>query len=229
MESSHCGIEHHAVLYALFVREALKFGPAGDKAARDATARYGRERGARMAQYAIANGDALTKPNYRLYKEWRGPKDGLTVPGPVVAKSPSYISQVLRCEWVEHWKRHGLLDWGKMYCRYVDRYLCRGWTEDYEVTITSLLSEGDDRCTFDWGYELTPELENTLAEKSAAIGERYVRDFDYHTGHLLHAMASELTEQLGPEKGEAIRAAVLGEFAEKFGAVRAASIQKAFP
>ncbi len=224
-----CGIEQHAVLYGLFVREALKYGKGGDKAARDATARYGRERGARMAQKALANGDELTRPNYRVYKEWRPPREGLMVPGPVVRKTPSFVTQQFRCEWAESWKRHGLADFGKMYCRYVDRYLCRGWSEDYEVTITTLLSEGDDRCTFDWGFAMTPELEAELAEKSAAAGERYVRDFDYHTGHLLHAMASEFTEQLGPETGAAIRDAALADFTAKFGRDCAERIQRAFP
>ncbi|SBW00641.1 conserved hypothetical protein [uncultured delta proteobacterium] len=224
-----CGIEQHAVLYALLIREALKHGAAGDKAARDATARYGRERGARMAQKAIADNEPLTRPAYRLYKEWQPPRQGLMVPGPVVQKTPSFITQQLRCEWAESWKRHELAEFGKMYCRYVDRYLCRGWSEDYEVNITTLLSEGDDRCTFDWGYALTPELEKELAEKSAALGTKYVKDFDYHTGHVLHALSSEFAEQLGAATGAAIRAAALKAFEEKFGKQCVDAIQRAFP
>jgi hypothetical protein len=224
-----CGIEQHAVLYALLVREALGHGKAGDKAARDATARYGRERGARMAQKAIANGDELTRANYRLYKEWRPPQEGLMVPGPVPQKTPSFITQQVRCEWAESWKRHGLREFGKMYCRYVDRYLCRGWSEDYEVQITTLLSEGDDRCTFDWGYALTPELEKELSQKSAVLGDKYARNFDYHTGHLLHAMTSEFTEQLGAKAGETICSAALKAFEKKFGKDCAVVIQETFP
>jgi hypothetical protein len=228
-----CGIEHIAVLYALFVREAYACGNAGEKAVRDATSRYGRERGARMAQKAIADGVERNRANYLLYKEWAPPRKGLMIPGPVQQKKPEFITTNVRCEWTESWKRHGLLEYGKLYCRYVDRYLCRGWAEGsaaegFEVHITTLLSEGDDRCTFKWGYEMTPELEAELEAQAAVIGSRHVRDFDYHTGHLLHAMSSELTEQLGAEKGGGIRKAVLDAFTAKFGKTCVRAIMTAF-
>ena len=228
-QTALCGIEQHAVLYALLVREALdNYGAAGDKAVRDAASRYGRERGARMAQRAIANGDELSKPNYALYKEWVAPQEGLMEVG-VGQKSPAYITLRYRCEWTESWKRHGLLGYGKMYCRYVDRYLCRGWSEDYEVNITTLLSEGDAMCTFDWGFEMTPEVEAHLAKRRSALGNGHVRDFDYHTGHLLHAMTSEFTEQLGKDAGDAIRKNALAAFEEKFGKACSEAMQQAFP
>ena len=228
-QASICGIEQHAILYALLVREAVEqYGKAGDKAVRDASSRYGRERGARMAQKAIARGDELSKPNYSLYKEWEPPQEGMMIMGPV-KKSPEFVTTRVRCEWTECWKRHGLLDYGKMYCRYVDRYLTRGWSEEYEVNITSVLSEGAEQCVFNWGFEMTPEVEAHLAKRKEALGGRYVRNFDYHVGHLLHAMTNEFTEQLGPEAGRAIREAVLAAFVEKFGEACRDAMLRAFP
>jgi hypothetical protein len=227
--SAFCGIEQHAVLYALLVKEAIeRFGKAGEKAACDATARYGRERGARMAQRAIANGDDLTLPNFRLYKEWRAPKEGLMEHG-AVTKSPSYTFTVTRCEWNESWRKHGLIEYGKMYCSYVDRYLYKGWSEQYELIIHKLLSTGDDICSFDWGFEMTPEIETYLDKKRASYGDRYARDFDYHAGHVLHALCSEFSEQLGAEKSAEIRKAALKQFEEKFGKECVQALLAAFP
>ncbi|GHV55678.1 hypothetical protein FACS1894206_10090 [Deltaproteobacteria bacterium] len=97
------------------------------------------------------------------------------------------------------------------------------------MTITSLLSEGDDKCTFDWGFEMTPEVEAELARKSAEFGNRYIRNFDFHAGHLLYAMTREYAEQLGTEAGDAIRKAALTAFEEKFGKECSEAMQRAFP
>ena len=70
-EPGQCQIEHHAVLYALLEKEAVEqAGEEGRKAMYEATARYGRERGARMRQNAEKFGDEPNAFSYLAYGEW---------------------------------------------------------------------------------------------------------------------------------------------------------------
>ena len=61
-----------------------------------------------------------------------------------------------------------------------------------------MLSQGGDTCAFRWnGFALeNEEREKAYAEKKAALGDRTLKDFLYHTGHLLSAMKQALTPHL---------------------------------
>ena len=57
-ETVTCKIEHHAVLFALLAKHAVTLcGEKGKKAVLSGMTAYGKERGARMAANALANGD----------------------------------------------------------------------------------------------------------------------------------------------------------------------------
>ena len=229
MEPFHCRIEQHAVLYGLLARAATAHGPAGREALISVTVEYGLERGRRMARYAAQEGIVPRGENYSLFKEWRS-LPGQMCPGESVGE-PSFTTTVTRCEWVESWKKYGLLEFGRTYCQYIDRKLYEGFQESCPtrrtLTVRSTLSAGDPVCRFDWGYARTPALAAWSAENQRELGDRYVRDFDFHTGDLLRVAWRVFQEKLG-EEGRTICLTAWEEFGRMFGeecrkAVRAAA------
>ncbi len=208
-------IEHHAVLYGLIAREAIQSSITARCTLAKATSIYGAERGHRMAAYAQAENIERTMPAYALFKEWRPPQEGQMVTEEAV-RSPQFATTVRRCEWYETWKKYGLLEYGNMYCRYVDKQLVKGFNPELELDIPALLSLGDPCCIFNWGYERTPEIEEELARQQAAVGCKYVRDFLYHTAHLYCAMSRVFAEDLG-EEGRGIIDRAMEQFDSLFG------------
>ena len=71
MDRNLFDIPHHANLFALIYKAAVDFyGEKGALAADEGTKLYGQQRGGRMAQRAIRDGQPLTMENYLLYGEW---------------------------------------------------------------------------------------------------------------------------------------------------------------
>lgn len=208
-------IEHHAVLYGLLAKEATQSSILARCALGKATAQYGKERGMRMSEYANQEGLERTMPAYSLFKEWRPLESGQMIPGNTI-KQPSLITTVRRCEWVETWKKYGLLEYGKTYCIYVDKNLVKGFNPELELDIPALQSLGDPCCIFNWGYNQTPEIEADLADKREQIGEKYVRDFAFHTAHLYTCIKRVLIDHLGDE-GRNICDRAVTEFINIFG------------
>ena len=215
MKNVICEIEHHAVLYGLFAREAAQAGIRGRCTLGKATAQYGRERGRRMAAYAAAEGIEPSMPAYSLFKEWRPPRPGMMAAGEAIS-TPEYATSVCRCEWVETWKKYGLLEYGKTYCLYVDKNLVKGFQPELELDIPALQSLGDPCCTFNWGYEKNDSIAQWQQQKQAEIGEKYVRDFNFHTAHLYGTMCRIFQEEL-KEQGVEICSRAAEEFASIFG------------
>ena len=211
-------IEDHAVIYGLLVKNAVETaGEAGMDSSVKGTILYGKERGLRMAMRAVADGEELTPNNYLTYGEWSDPRKL----GKAELKSltPEYRTDTLACGWCEAWKKHGLLEYGKVYCSWIDENLVKGFNPENELEITGTLSNGDPCCGFHWvgvTYSDEEELKKRY-EKKAALAPRVLKDFLYHSGHLLSAMCRQYYVDLGLIKGEAIARKALREYGGKFG------------
>lgn len=215
-EYKKCQIEHHAVLYALLVKEAVEqAGEEGRRAMRQATAEYGQERGRRMRQNAIDRGDRADTLAYLAYGEWSC-APGLMIVDEIEG-SDQYMTQVSRCEWCQSWRKHGLMDYGKAYCENVDANIARGYDPEFDLGVYKLMSAGDERCEFDYRFHMTEEKREELAAMKARIGTSAQRDFDYHTAHLYFTCRRVLEEKLGKEKGDDIAGAALFDFTRRFG------------
>ncbi|MEG0091704.1 MAG: L-2-amino-thiazoline-4-carboxylic acid hydrolase [Oscillospiraceae bacterium] len=211
-------IEDHAVIYALMAKYAQKeCGEQGLDSVKNATIRYAKERGLRMAMRASADGEALTPNNYMAYGEWADfKKTGKAV---VISVTPEYRTNSLACGWCDAWKKHDLLEYGKIYCTWIDKNLVKGFNPQNELGIDSILSFGEECCAFHWkGAKFANEGE-LLANRSkkAALAPRVLKDFLYHTGHIFGTMAREFYIDLGLEKGNCIINQALAEYREKFG------------
>ncbi|MBQ8803875.1 MAG: L-2-amino-thiazoline-4-carboxylic acid hydrolase [Tyzzerella sp.] len=212
-----CKIEHHAILFALLSKSAITLaGEAGKEAILKGMTKYGNERGARMAKNALANGDDLTTMTNQAYGEWKPDYAGQMDFG-TIHTEPTLQTYIAKCAWCDAWKKHNLTEYGKYYCVNVDNAVYQGFRPDFVCTpTTTALSWGGERCEFDWGHPLTAEEVTLLAEKKKALGSSCMKDFNFHTAHLLHTVGNTLKEELG-ETGEIAVQKAIEEYIEKFG------------
>lgn len=215
--SSRFYIDDHAVLYALLVRAAIRrCGPAGERASRQATTLYGRERGVRMAMRCLAAGLPLTGETYLEFGEWFDDR------GWSVFRVGSYEPFELNaqvCGWHDSWKKYELSEYGKIYCEIIDGELYRGFNPELELTVTQTLSHGHEKCGF-----LLSGMACASADDKKLIDERrskrlksVVKDFLYHAGHLLSAFRRTWLLELGLPLATEMLAAASTEYEKIFG------------
>ncbi len=190
------GIEQHAVLAALLAKYAVEgSGEEGREAFLASISRMGHERGARMAARALQNGDGLDIVSFNAYGEWRAQ------PGEMEAalkrEDSGAVMVVTKCPWNNSWRKHGLIEYGKLYCEVVDDALASGFHPAFHCDVPCTLSAGGACCRFEWGIPMTAEEEQSLLSKKAALGDSCVRSFDYHTAHMLYSVGGELVIRLG--------------------------------
>ena len=217
MEKIICKIEHHAILFALLSKNAITLaGEAGKEAILKGMTKYGNERGARMASNALANGEELTTMTNQAYGEWKPDYQGQMDFG-TLRTEPTLHTYIAKCAWCDAWKKHDLTEFGKYYCVNVDNAVYQGFRSDFVCTpLTTALSWGGERCEFDWGHPLSKEEAELLPEKKKALGTSCMKDFNFHTAHLLHTVGNTLKEELG-EMGETAVEKGIAEYIEKFG------------
>ncbi|AGX41564.1 L-2-amino-thiazoline-4-carboxylic acid hydrolase [Clostridium saccharobutylicum] len=215
LDNIQCTIEHHATLFALFAKYIIEgLDEKGKDIIYTAVENYGQERGKRMANRAVANGDDLDFINSQAYGEWV-PEEGQMEFG-VLKTQPELISNVTKCEWCRVWKKYNLLDYGKYYCINIDSAVFNGFNEKFHMKATSNLSFGADHCEFHWGNSMSEEDSKRLVKKKAELGTSCTRDFNFHTAHLLHSISETLEKELG-EDGKLIINQVLEKYIELFG------------
>jgi hypothetical protein len=210
-------IEDHAVLYALLVRYArLLSGAAGQEAAVKATVRYGRERGLRMAMRCRADGRELSPNSYLDYGEWfddRGWSDFRA------ASLHPFVLEAHSCGWKNSWEKHGLSEDGQLYCQLIDIELVRGFNPANQLLMGGTLTLGAEKCSFHFtgaAYANEEELAAAAARRKELL-PRVVRDFLFHTGHVLSAFRAVCLLELGLEEGSLIVQQALAHYASIFG------------
>lgn len=208
-ESVTCKIEHHAVLFALLAKHAVTLcGEKGKESVLSGMTVYGKERGARMAANALENGDELTTMTNQAYGEWKPDYDGQMEFGQLRTE-PTLQTYIAKCAWCDAWKKHGLLEYGKLYCVNVDNAVYQGFRSDFVCTPTATaLSWGGTRCEFDWGHPLTEKEAEELVRKKKELGTSCMRDFNFHTAHLKYTLGKVLSEELGEDGEKAVEYAV---------------------
>ncbi|AKL95950.1 L-2-amino-thiazoline-4-carboxylic acid hydrolase [Clostridium aceticum] len=222
-----CGIEHHATLFALLAKYAiLSAGEEGEKVMVDAITQYGRERGQRMAKNALANGDELNLVNSQAYGEWR-PKEG-EMENSILRSEDSLVTLATKCAWKDAWEKHNLLEYGKYYCVTIDEAVFNGFRDDFHVDVIKNISWGADCCEFDWKIPMTQEEIKQVQEKKAQLGNSCVKDFNFHTAHLLHTVGNTMKARLGQEGVKAIEAAI-EDYVKLFGKEYLDAIQNRYP
>ena len=177
-ETVCCCIEHHAVLFALMAKHGVELcGERGRESILKGMTIYGKERGRRMAWNARQRGDEINTLTNQAYGEWKPDYDGQMEFGQIGIQ-PALRTYISKCAWCDAWKKHGLTEYGKLYCVNVDNAVYQGYQDTYVCTqMTEPMSWGGQRCEFDWGCALTPVENEALAAKKRELGTSCMKDF----------------------------------------------------
>ncbi len=207
-------IDDHALIYGLLGKYAEEVcGEEGLAALEKGTILYARERGIRMAKRCLADGLPLNMQTYLLYGEWADPRKMTSIQ--VAGIVPRFLNTVPQCAWNDTWVKYGLLKYGAIYCTYADKNLVRGFSPDETVEITDLLTHGDKSCEFDWigaGFATDQEFYDLMKKKSE-ISYYTMKDFLYHSGHVLSALERVFFAELGVPSTYKIVSRALEEYA----------------
>lgn len=212
-----CLIEHHAMMFAYLSKHALLLcGDEGKEAILNGMIIYGNERGARMAKNALAHGDELTTMTNQAYGEWKTDYEGQMIFGQLRTQ-PTLQTYIAKCAWCDAWKKHDILEYGKLYCVNVDNAVYQGFRSDFVCTpTTTSLSFGGEQCEFDWGHPISDEEAALLVEKKKELGSSCMKDFTFHTAHIKYTLSKYLIDTLG-EAGQKIVDLALADYVATFG------------
>ena len=210
-------IENQAMMFAFLSRAAIESkGEEGREAIQAGMIRYGKERGARMAERARANGDPVDLWTNQAYGEWKPDYPGQMEFG-MLRSEPTYQTYIAKCAWCEAWKKYDILEYGREYCVNVDAAVYEGFGCGAVCTpLTTSMSWGGERCDFDWGKPLSEEEVRMVADKKAELGTSAMRDFNYHTAHIWYSVSDELRRHF-PEDAEAMIARAVSDYIDLFG------------
>ena len=218
-------IDDHAVLFALLTKSAEdRSGSKGLEAIERALISYGRERGLRSAMRCQEDGHPLTIRNYFLYGEWVDVRQWSR--SATKTLSPEYVTQTLACGWNDTWKKYGLIEYGKIYCRWIDKELLYGFNPDLRLEMASILSCGDACCEFQWKncrFDGEDQFTELMEERRQLI-PRVTKDFLFHCAHLFSTFKRECYRELGLVKGNEILEDALNAYGKIFGAEKSGAI-----
>ncbi|MBQ9329967.1 MAG: L-2-amino-thiazoline-4-carboxylic acid hydrolase [Oscillibacter sp.] len=220
-------IEDHALIYGLLGKYAQEVCPETWEAAFAAgTVQYARERGVRMAKRCLADGRPLNMQTYLLYGEWADTRGATSIQ--VSGIVPRFTNTVPQCAWNDAWKKHDLLPYGAIYCTLADKNLVRGFSPAETVEITDLLTHGAASCEFDWigaSFRTEQEFYDLMALKQQ-LAPYTMKDFLYHSGHVLSALRRVFYTELGVAETEAICGRALAAFSAVMGEEKRAALEE---
>ena len=206
--------KHHAFIAATFYALMTeRYGQRGEEAFILATNRYAEQRGNRMAQRAIRDGQELTYATYSRYGEWVNSDEvkeqGLANKVDVVSISPDYEMHIHSCPWHSQFKKMGLPEAGLAYCRDLDASICRGFNPEMVYEVPQTLHDHDYciQTVRNSGLSGTEKLE----KKPDGI-----KSFEYHCAHSYWSY-SEIVSAIFGAEGRRVCSQVLKEFSEEYG------------
>ena len=213
---------HAFIAGRFYVELTERFGGRGRMAFIHATQYYAGQRGRRMAQRCIRDGEPLTPTNYRRYGEWENTPEmkaaGTHNVTEILAEQPDLVMKITVCPWHEQFRDMGLAETaGADYCTHIDKALVRGFNPDltYEV-----------ECTLETSEYCLHRFRDNDSDGSAEIGRAgCVKDFAYHCAHIYRSF-SEVAESVFGEEGKEASEAVLASFTEAYGREMARTLEE---
>lgn len=203
---------HHAYLSATYYRLLRDSGLSRwAEAFRMATQLYAQQRGSRMAQRALRDGQPLDFATYRAYGEWRASDASmLGVATRVQAEpdGPDLRSVIYNCAWCAQYVQMGLEEGGAAYCDDLDRSIARGFNPDLRYEVEQTQYRGRACCVH---HQRDAHLDRRVNPP-----EDGVKPFEYHCAHLYHSYLRTLRAIYGPA-GEALGERALEAFARQYG------------
>lgn len=210
-------VEHHAALFAWIAQETItRFGEDGKQAILEGVRRYGEERGKRMAARARENGHPQDFSGYLLYGEINFAET--TSESQIVQRTPHVEVRATGCDWNDAWVKHGVLEFGRLYCQEIDQAIVRGFNPESRIEVSSTLSDGDDHCRFIFrdGKLGAIDMLKYLWRKRK-IGTSMTRPMAFHIADLYRVLSETLVRRFG-DKGRGVIDAAMDIFKSEHGA-----------
>lgn len=204
----------HAYIAAKFYGHLTeKFGQRGEAAFLHATRYYAEQRGRRMAQRAIRDGQPLTYETYCRYGEWVSTEElkelGVANQSAVETFSPDFEVHIRVCPWHAQFKEMGLVKAGVLYCSDLDASICRGFNPKINFKTLQSLHDHD--------YCIQVVKDSGLKEGDQPVKRpEGLKSFEYHCAHSYWSY-SEVTASIFGAEGEAVNAEILKEFGQDYG------------
>lgn len=139
------GDQHVMHLLASVAREAEEsFAEKGLAMVERAVARFGEERGRRIAQLVKKDRKPLTLMNFFLYSD-------LDISGNEMV--PEFVEgelriRMMKCRLFDKLREFDLQEYAKHYCRPIDLAVLHGYNPRLELDVKTRISEGADCCLF---------------------------------------------------------------------------------
>ena len=214
--------ESQTFLVAAYYRELKEtFGERGIEAFVHAVKQYGMQRGNRMAQRAIRDGQKLDYITFCRYGEWE-PSEEVVAAGKVSKTQiagyiPDYELHVLTCPWYRGFEKFDS-EAGALYCANLDEAINQGFNGRIPFRTVQTMHTADC-CIFrvlDAG--ITPETD--LRHRPGTV-----RGFDYHCADVYVAFATVSAGVFG-QQGQDLAARVLERFGQQYGEEMAQKLQQ---
>ena len=176
---------------------------------------YGRQRGKRMALRVKKDGKHIDISNYIAYGEWQARPGDMDTR--LFIHGDDLNMQIHKCPWFEEWKKHDLLEYGRIYCQYIDEAIVEGYNSQMKLDVLQNRSAGADYCDF-WFRKagMTEEDFEKINKTKSKLGGKAIMPWDYHIAHLYKALEDVIIQELGERAKDAIKAA-LDMFAKNYG------------
>ena len=206
-----------------YVRLSTSFGHQGRETFQLATRIYAEQRGHRMAQRALADGQELTVATYHRYGEWvpteESKQRGESLDQEVLWDRPYYAFKVKRCPWAIQFREMGLPEAGLAYCKDLDASIYRGFNPAIKYETRQTLHDHD--CCI----QCAPETRLTSQDLSCPKKKSGLRSFEYHCAHSYWTFRQVLISVLG-NKGKTLSEEVLEDVRRDLGQTFAKALQK---
>lgn len=206
-----------------YVRLSTSFGHQGRETFQLATRIYAEQRGHRMAQRALADGQELTVATYHRYGEWvpteESKQRGESLDQEVLWDRPYYAFKVKRCPWAIQFREMGLPEAGLAYCKDLDASIYRGFNPAIKYETRQTLHDHD--CCI----QCAPETRLTSQDLSCPKKKSGLRSFEYHCAHSYWTFRQVLISVLG-NKGKTLSEEVLEDVRRDLGQTFAETLQK---
>ena len=197
-----------------YVRLTDTYGKQGRNTFLLATRTYAEQRGHRMAQRALADGQELTFVTYHKYGEWvpseEIKKRGESNLGEPMTELPYQATKITRCPWAIQFREMGLTEAGLAYCKDLDASIYRGFNPAIAYETRQTLHDHD------YCVQCAPGTRVSREELACPKVKEGLRSFEYHCAHTYWTFRQVVSSVFG-NKGQNIAKGVLSDIKQDLG------------
>lgn len=201
----------HAYIAAkYYVYLTKEFEERGKAAFLHATQYYAQQRGRRMAQRAIRDGQPLTQETYNYYGEWVNTEEIKAAGCANESKQAADGSlHIFKCPWHTQFQEMGLPEAGALYCKDLDASISRGFNPFLQYQVDQTLHTAD--CCIH--KILTGDI---CAGAGKGKNPESLKSFEYHCAHSFWAYHEVVSAIFKEDAGKVIDS-VIADFTKDYG------------